>query len=194
MVWVDDQEIDDGVDLDRDVVVGDDLLRRHLEGDRAQIDLDQAVDAEGDDQAQPRALQRQQAAQPEEDAAFVLVDDPDRRAQTDQDDENDDAKADQCDYADGSLLANALNRRFSSYGSRIISALRRGKARVFMRMRPAALRTAQPAVGAGLRPGDEVHRPRRRAPASRRRADHPLTWPAKGLRCRTPSRSGSRLR
>src|SRR5260370_32083154 len=133
MVGVDDHEVNDGVDFDSDVVVGDDLLRWHLEGDGAQVDLDQAVDAEGDDQTQPWTFEVHQPPQPEQDAPFIFVDNPDRRAQSDQDDENDDAKDDQSEYAHGSLLANPLLRRVSSYESRLISALRRGKARVHQR-------------------------------------------------------------
>src|SRR6202011_1103233 len=81
---------------------------RHLEGDGTQIDLHQAVDGKGNDEAQARALERHQTAEPEENAALVLVDDADRRAQADQDNENDDAENDQRENAHGSLLASAL--------------------------------------------------------------------------------------
>ena len=46
--------------LARDVVAGDDLLRRHLEGDRPQVDSHHAVD-ERDQKNQSRALQRRSA-------------------------------------------------------------------------------------------------------------------------------------
>src|SRR5260370_38803210 len=111
----------EGVSFDGVGVVGDVLLRRHLQGNRAEGNLDQAVDAERNDQPQPGALQRHQAAEPKENAPLVFVDDPDRRAQADQDDENDNAKDDQRENAHGSLLANALMRRFSSYESRLMS-------------------------------------------------------------------------
>src|SRR5438128_4935764 len=108
MVGVDHQEVDDRVDLDGDVVVGDDLLRRHLEGDGSQVNLDQAVDAEGNDDPKPWALQRHQAAKPKEHAPFVLIDDADRGAKADQDNKNDDAENDQRENAHRSLLENAL--------------------------------------------------------------------------------------
>src|SRR3989441_3871000 len=218
MVGFDDHEIDDGVDLDRDVVVGDDLLRWHLEGYRPQVDLDQPVDPERDDQAETGSLQLHEPPQPEQDAPLVFIDDPDCRAQADEDDENDDAEDDESENAHESLppltircrrvhvtghIISALRRgkaRVIISALRcgkarvIISALRRGKARVIMRMRPAALPTVPPVAVARVRPAGEGRPRRPRAPASRRRADHPLTWPARGHRRGTPSRWGSGLR
>src|SRR6202011_3459886 len=117
-------------------------------------------------------------------AALVLIDDPDRGAQADQDNQNDDAKDDQREYAHGSLLANALVDGFHLTGHQRAPAWK--SARV-MTMRPAALRTAQLAVGAGPRPEVEVGRPRRCAPASRPRAARCLRWPATARHRRTPS-------
>src|SRR4030088_2294747 len=108
MVGVDDQEVDNGVDLDGAVVVGDDPLRWPLQGDRPQIDLDQPVDAEGDDQTQARTFEIHQPPQPEQNAPLVLVDDADRRAQANQENENDDAENDQRENAHGSLLDTAV--------------------------------------------------------------------------------------
>src|SRR2546426_3907950 len=186
MVGFDDHEIDDGVDLDRDVVVGDDLLRWHLEGYRPQVDLDQPVDPERDDQAETGSLQLHEPPQPEQDAPLVFIDDPDCRAQADEDDENDDAEDDESENAHESLpplthrcrgvhvtghIISALRRGKARV---IISALRRGKARVIMRMPPAALPTAPPAVVALARRADEARRPRPLAPAPRSRAAHRL--------------------
>src|SRR5712691_369747 len=170
MVGVDDHEVNDGVDFDSDVVVGDDLLRWHLKRDRAQVDLDQAVDAERDDQTQPWTFEVHQPPQPEQDAPLIFVDDPDRRAQSDQDDENDDAKDDQSEYAHGSLLLNTLVRRLSSYESRL------------MRTRPVALPPARAAAVAALRRATVVRRPRPRAPASRRQALRSSMSPARARR------------
>ena len=41
---IDDAEIDDGVHLHRNVVARDDVLRRHVQHDHAQVDLDHALD------------------------------------------------------------------------------------------------------------------------------------------------------
>src|SRR5207247_3237546 len=75
------------------------------------------------------------------------------------------------------VLISALRRGKARV---IISALRRGKARVIMRMPPAALPTAPPAVVALARRADEARRPRPLAPAPRSRAPHRLTLLAKG--------------
>src|SRR6266567_2595526 len=92
---VDHLEVDDGVDLGGHVVLGDDLLRRHLERDHAQVDLHEAVDTERDDEAQARAPDRDQAAKAEDDAALVLVDDPDARYEHDQGEQDDDPEDDE---------------------------------------------------------------------------------------------------
>ena len=76
-----DPEVDDGVDLHRHVVAGDDVLRRHVHDDRAQADAHHAVDRrEHEDDAGPLRL-RQQLAEPEDDGALVLVQDLDRTEQ-----------------------------------------------------------------------------------------------------------------
>src|SRR5216683_3309711 len=49
---IDDLEIDDGIDLRGHVVVRDHLLRGHFERDHAEVDLDEAIDAERDDEQQ----------------------------------------------------------------------------------------------------------------------------------------------
>ncbi len=51
---VDDAEVGDGVHAHRDVVAGDDLLRRHHQRDRAQLDLHHAID-DRDEQEEARA-------------------------------------------------------------------------------------------------------------------------------------------
>ena len=57
MAWLRrrDRRVDDRVDADRDVVVRDDLLRRDLDRARARVDHPHAVDAERQQQVQPRA-------------------------------------------------------------------------------------------------------------------------------------------
>ena len=74
-------EVDDRVDLHRHVVARDDVLRRHVHDDRAQADADHAIDRR-EDEDDARALRlRQQLAEPEDDAALVLVQDLDRAEQ-----------------------------------------------------------------------------------------------------------------
>src|SRR5216683_6639250 len=80
---IDDLEIDDGVDLRGHVVVRDDLLRGHFERDHAEVDLDEAIDAERDDEEQTWAFERDQAAQPKNHPALVFV----RDAQAGEDDD-----------------------------------------------------------------------------------------------------------
>ena len=85
-------EVQDGAHPDRDVVAGDDFLGRDLQGDDAQVDLHHPVD-ERDDEEQARPLGADQAAEPEDDAALVLLDDLDRGADDRQhDDEQDDRR------------------------------------------------------------------------------------------------------
>ena len=66
-----DAEVDDRVHLHRHVVARDDVLRRHVEDDRAQADAHHAVDRrEDEDDPRPFGL-REQLAQAEDHAAFV---------------------------------------------------------------------------------------------------------------------------
>ena len=84
---VDDLEVDDRVDLGGHVVVRDHLLRRHLERDRALVDLDQAVDAERDDEEESRAFEGDQPPQPEDNPTLVFVGDADAGEDGDEHDE-----------------------------------------------------------------------------------------------------------
>ena len=86
---VDHAEVGDRVDAGRHVVAGDHLLRRDVERHRAQVDLDHPVD-ERDQQDQPRALLGDQAAEPEDHAAFVLAQHPHRGAEGDQPEDHED--------------------------------------------------------------------------------------------------------
>ena len=59
--------------MDGDIVAGDDVLRRHIEGDDAQADADETVNGpEDEDQAGPLG-HRQEAPEAEDDGALVLV-------------------------------------------------------------------------------------------------------------------------
>jgi len=77
---LDDAEIDDGVDLDGNVVPRDDVLRGDIHGDRPHVHADHAVhDGNEDDEAGP--LDGNDPAQPENDGPFIFVEDPDRSGQ-----------------------------------------------------------------------------------------------------------------
>ena len=72
LLRVDDPEVNDRVDLHRDVVARDHVLRRHVEHDHAEIDLDHALH-ERDQDDEPRALDAREAAEREDHAPLVLV-------------------------------------------------------------------------------------------------------------------------
>ena len=70
-IGVDDPKIKHGVDLDRDVVASDHVLRWDIHGHRAQIQLDHFFDARNDvDHA--RTARADHAAEPEHYSALVL--------------------------------------------------------------------------------------------------------------------------
>src|SRR5437868_5755612 len=104
VLGLDDPEIGDRVHPHRDVVLGDDLLRRDGQRDRPQVDLDHPVDYRDQDE-QARALRlRQQPAQAEDDSALVLARHLDRRDQEEDDqEEKDDDDDDRSGHA-GILL------------------------------------------------------------------------------------------
>ena len=77
---IDDTEVNDGVDLNGHVVAGDCLLGRNFESDDAQGDFAHALGA-GDQEEQTWTAGSDQATQAEDDAAFVFLNDLDRRAQ-----------------------------------------------------------------------------------------------------------------
>ena len=92
---LDHAEVGDGVDLDGDVVAGDRLLGRDVQGDDAQIDLDHPLDLR-DQQDQPGASRSDQPPQAEDDAALVLLDDLDGGAEEpDGDDAEEDDRGDE---------------------------------------------------------------------------------------------------
>src|SRR5438270_48571 len=75
---VDDLEVRDRVHPHRHVVLGDDLLRRDVQRDRAEVDLHQLVD-DRDLPDEPGAARRiEQPAPPEEDGPLVLPQDTDK--------------------------------------------------------------------------------------------------------------------
>jgi hypothetical protein len=74
---IDDAEVGDRVDARGDVVLRDHFLRRDVEGDGAEVDLDDPVD-DRDQEDDPGAFRRlEQPAEAEDDAAFVLAEDSD---------------------------------------------------------------------------------------------------------------------
>src|SRR5207249_1751717 len=71
-VQVDHAEVEDRVHLERDVVLGDDVLGRDVHGDRPEIDAHRLLDP-GDDIDDPGAARPDQASQPEDDRPLVLA-------------------------------------------------------------------------------------------------------------------------
>ena len=74
---VDDAEVADGGDPGRDVVAGDDLLRRDRRASTVRRSTRTIRSTIGISSDEARALDREQAAEPEDDRALVLAQDPD---------------------------------------------------------------------------------------------------------------------
>ena len=74
-IGIDDLEGDDGVDLDGDVVPGDDVLGRHFQHVLAQGDADHLVKGTEDENDAGAFGHGQGAAQAEDDAALVFTQD-----------------------------------------------------------------------------------------------------------------------
>ena len=119
---IDDAEVGDRGHAHRDVVLGDDLLRRDRERDGAQVGLDHPVD-QRHEQDQPRALgAREQPAEPEDHAALVLPQDTDRRGDhEDGDDDEGDSDSQQ------GVHTGILRRSMSARAAR--PSLRQARAR-----------------------------------------------------------------
>ena len=71
-------EVHHRVDLDRDVVARDHVLRRHVEHHGAQVDPHHLLDARNQQEDQPRPLDLPEAAELEHHAALVLAQDAER--------------------------------------------------------------------------------------------------------------------
>ena len=81
---VDDAEIDDGADLDRDVVARNHVLRRHFVDDDAQVDAHHLLH-ERHQKEQAGPLCPGIAAEREDHAAFIFAQDTDGGIEKDQD-------------------------------------------------------------------------------------------------------------
>src|SRR5580704_5173556 len=87
-LWIDDPEIHNRIDRHGHVVTRHHLLLLNTDGDDAQIHSHHAID-DRDEENQSRAFGAKQFSEPEDDAAFVFSQDPDRLRQDDND-KNDD--------------------------------------------------------------------------------------------------------
>jgi hypothetical protein len=76
-------EVDDRVNLHRDVVLGDDVLGRNIEGHDLEVGLYHSVH-DRDEQEQSRTLGADHTPEPEDHAPLVLSDDPHRRSDHEQ--------------------------------------------------------------------------------------------------------------
>ena len=88
VLGVDDAEVDDGVDLDGDVVTRDGFLGGNFEGDDAQVDFAHTLGA-GDQEEKARPACSDQATQAEDDAALVFLHDLDGRGRQQEHDKGD---------------------------------------------------------------------------------------------------------
>ncbi len=86
---VDHVEIEDRVDLHRDIVAGDHVLGRDLDDPDAQVDPHHFLE-EGRQQDQAGAPYPLEASQGEDHAPLIFAQDPDRRSGDDDGDEHDD--------------------------------------------------------------------------------------------------------
>jgi len=94
-----DPEVKDGVDLHRDVVLGDDVLGRDVHRDEPQADFHDAVDrGEDEDEARPLGL-GQEAAETEDDPPLVLSQDLDRVQDIKNDEPDDDDRISDHDFS-----------------------------------------------------------------------------------------------
>src|SRR5579864_9030718 len=122
---IDDAEVDDGRDLDRDVVAGNHVLRRHLIDDDAQIDAHHLLD-ERHQEEKAGPLGSGIAAEREDDAALVFAqhadrgidenqhqygDDDDGRYKHDKTPCSDEFRSDRFDEDDQAVAADDFHRR-----------------------------------------------------------------------------------
>src|SRR5207248_7417368 len=90
-IGIDHAEVNDGVDLDRDVVARDHVLRGNVERDDAQIHAHGALD-DRNDEHEARPARRHQPAEAKHDDPLVLVDDVHRHPQEHQREHDDPAE------------------------------------------------------------------------------------------------------
>ncbi len=88
LVGIDHAQKNDRVHFERDVVARDDVLRRNLQRFLPQRNPHHAVDG-GEDQNHSRTLGRDQASQPEDDAALIFGQDLDGTQQVNDEDDDD---------------------------------------------------------------------------------------------------------
>ena len=87
---VDNAQGDDGVDLDGDVVAGDDILRRHLHDFLAERDADELVQRAQDEEEAWAFGLWECAAEAEDDGALVFAKDVDAVEEIEAEDDDDD--------------------------------------------------------------------------------------------------------
>ena len=116
LLRIDDAEIDDGVDLDRNVVARDHVLARHIEHDGAQFDAHHLLDERHKDD-QSRTLDLPESAQLEDNAALVFAQNAQRRR-----DEYDDVYFDRFFAKSRPLLEKRLGETVTGVASLIAAA------------------------------------------------------------------------
>jgi len=115
---VDDAEVEDGVDLDRDIVARDHVLRRHVLHHDPQIDLHHLL-REPNENDETGALHSGEATQCEDDAALIFPQDANRRREKHDDDDYEKkiAQIVEHHHTPPSLTVRAIRRRTTSVRS-----------------------------------------------------------------------------
>src|SRR5260370_743555 len=108
--------------LQGEVVARDHVWRRHVARDGAQVDLHDAVDA-WDDPVEPSALRLGEAAEPEDDARLVLLNDAQAGDDPEDDDGCEDADADAHDAPFSSAATSRLRPRTATTRARAPAAM-----------------------------------------------------------------------
>ena len=172
---VDDPPVDQEVDVDRGVVLGDRRLARDLDELLADVDLDRPID-DRDEEPQARVADHRlvRLAQPEDDHLLVLLDDPDREVH---DDQQDDARRTRRSARSGDFHGSSFRRRWLAGGSAAaVMRVRLDDERSGRRC--ATTRTGVPRGSGALVGASGPTTPRRRRRPSPSGSSGRRTWPS----------------
>src|SRR5688572_25739524 len=147
---VDDAEVHHRVHLHRDVVARDDVLRRHVEYHRAQVDAHELLDA-GNDEDQARTEHALEAAEEEHHRALVLAQDLD--GQREQDDAEHDEAENELDHASTSTvrMRPSIDRTRRRWPRRTGAAERTRQVSPCTRAQPSAEKSSSASARAPIR-------------------------------------------
>src|SRR5512143_1021623 len=123
LLRLDHAEVDDRVDLHRDVVARDHVLRRVVEHDRAQVHPHHLLDA-GNDDDEARSLDPPEAAEQEHDPALVLAQHAQRRDDEDDEQQNYDASEAEAEHGQAPFPVDSSGTTSSTRPSRPVTLMR----------------------------------------------------------------------